>query len=430
MLKFSELLVEKREAKPKKPKEFNINDAKGKLYEILLGSHLHHGTNESGKPNAFLTHYRDEDNKRPEDVHNYIRDELEKRHPGMYDEVNRHAIEGAQHARDQLAAHGHTKIHETAWTSQKGDHHKFTGEHDPASDADLMIRTENGPVGLSLKYGESKDMNLRNPGLETLEKAAGLQHGELAQMRDSHYAMAKKIGIRDHEHYKAMRYHGAPEDKQKAADADASALFTQKAMAKKISDGLAARAEQDPEFLKSYVRDTISPRTKFQHFRIHTRPDSKGGATHHMSDMQDDAAKLDSFDHFRVVPHNGDTISYRIEGRRKGSESYEPVLDQGIKKGSGPMKGFAGMTKAPFLTKVDKKKGALPMPATPKAPRKQPASATSAAAEDPGARLSAMTNEGGREPPEDKFASATHGPHDFYNSEEKQQIKGAFNVNR
>jgi len=429
MLKFSELLIEKTEAKPKKPKEFNVNDAKGKLYEILLGSHLHHGTDEkTSKPTKFLTHYRDEEGKRPEEVHNYIKDELEKRHPGMYAEVNRHAIEGAQHARDQLAAHGHTKIHETAWTSQKGDHHKFTGEHDPASDADLMVRTENGPIGLSLKYGGSKDMNLRNPGLETLEKAAGLQHGELAQMRENHYAMARRIGVRDHEHYKAL-LQGSPEDRNRAADADASALATQKGMAKKISDGLAARAERDPEFLKSYVRDTIAPRTKFQHFRIHTRPDSKGDSTHHMSDMQDDAAKLDNFEHFRVVPHKGDTISYRIEGRRVGSDSYEPVLDQGIKKGSGPMKGFAGMTKAPFLTKVDKKKGALPKPKTPKAPRKIAATPSSSPPESVESRINAMSNEGGREPPEHNVANSTHGGNDFYNPSEKQQIKGTFNVN-
>ena len=199
---------------------------------------------------------------------------------------------------------------------------------------------------------------------------------------------------------------------------------------KEIADGLAARSEQDPNFLRSYVRDTIAPETKFQHFRIHTRPDAKGNASHHMSDMQDDAAKLDAFDHFRVVPHKGDTISYRIEGRRKGSDSYEPVLDQGIKKGSGPMKGFAGMTKAPFLTKVDKKKGALPKPAKPKAPRKQIATAQSSPPESVESRINAMSNEGGREPPEDKFANATHGPRDFYNPEEKQQIKGAFNVNR
>jgi hypothetical protein len=77
--------------------------------------------------------------------------------------------------------------------------------------------------------------------------------------------------------------------------------------------------------------------------------------------MQDDSAKLDDFEHFRVVPHTGG-ISVKIEGRRRGKRDdgsdhpYEPILDQAIKKGSGPMKGFASTTKAPFLTKKDKGK--------------------------------------------------------------------------
>jgi hypothetical protein len=368
MLKFSEIILEAREKKPPKEREFNLNDAKGKLYEILTGSHLHHGTGRDGMPNSFLTHYRDEEGKSPKEVHDYIKAELDKRNPGAYEEILRHSTEGAQHLRDQLAAHGHGNINETAWTSQKGDHHKFTGEHDPNSDADIMVRTENGPVGLSLKYGKSKDMNLRNPGLETLEKAAGLNPGELDALREQHNNHVKNnLGIRDHAHYKELRAAGGTS--QHIVDAaDASALSAQKTMAKKVADGLSARAEQDPEFLRNYVKNTISPQTKYQHFRLHTRPDDRGNSTHHLSDMQDDASKLDNFEHFRVVPHNGDTISYRIEGRRKGSDAYEPVLDQGIKKGSGPMKGFAGMTKAPFLTKVDKKKGALSSPAPAAAP--------------------------------------------------------------
>ena len=159
MIKFSELLEAK---KPPKEKEWNLNDAKGKLFEILSGSHLHKGTSEAGSPNEFLKHYRDEEGKSPKEVHDYIKRELETRNPGMYQEINRHAAEAAQHLRDQLAAHGHTKIHETAWTSQKGDHGRFTKDtlgreiHDPNSDADLMVHTENGPVGLSFESWISK----------------------------------------------------------------------------------------------------------------------------------------------------------------------------------------------------------------------------------------------------------------------------------
>ena len=200
---------------------------------------------------------------------------------------------------------------------------------------------------------------MRNPGLASLENSAGLNSGELGSIRDAHYNyVVNTLGIRNHDHYKELKAQGGTSQKI-VDDANASALNAQKMMAKKVADGLTIRASQNPEFLRSYVRDSIAPQTKFQHFRLHARTDDKGGATYHMSDMQDDAAKLNDFDDFRVVPHDGKSITYRIEGRRKGSADYEPVLEQSIKKGSGPLKGFAGITKAPFLTKVDKKIGSL-----------------------------------------------------------------------
>jgi hypothetical protein len=152
-----------------------------------------------------------------------------------------------------------------------------------------------------------------------------------------------------------------------------------------------------------------------------------------MSDMQDDAAKLDNFEHFRVVPHKGDTISYRIEGRRVGSDSYEPVLDQGIKKGSGPMKGFAGMTKAPFLTATDMKRGALQTPPpSNRIPGSQgqslniPKSRRRVAApqQSDDERMSAMTSEGGREPPPRTLAGGTHGGLNMYSPLEQKQLTG------
>ena len=434
MLKFSEL-VEAKEKKPPKEKEFNVNDAKGKLYEILMGSHLH-GTFTKGHANQgkFLQHYRDEDGKRPEEVHNYLRDELEKREPGAYNEIMRHAGEGAEHLKDQLAAHGHHNVNEVAWTSQKGDHKRFTDEDDPNSDADLMVKTENGPVGLSLKYGKTKNMNLRNPGLETLEKAAGLQPNELGKLREDHYATVRKMGIRDHAHYKAM-LKGDDEQRGKAADAVNNALMTQKAMAKKVADGLTAKTTgpdgqttpEGSEYLRNHIRDTVAPQTTFQHFRLHTRPNGRGGATHHMSDMQDDAAQLDDFKDFRVVPHKGDKISYRIEGRRHGSDDYEPVLDQGIKKGSGPMKGFAGMSTAPYLTAADSKKGALTKAPAAAPNRKhgsqgQSITIPSATQQSDDARMAAMSTDGGREPEPRTLGNGTHGGLNMYNPEEKAAL--------
>jgi len=420
--KFLESLLEARAKKAPKEKEFNLNDAKGKLYEILAGSHLQHGTHKTGRPNSMITHYRDEEGKSPQDVHDYIKKELEARQPGLYKEINQHAIEGASHIRDQLAAHGHTNIGDTAWTSQPGDHNKFTGEDDPNSDADIMVKGNNGPVGLSLKYGKTKDMNLRNPGLETLEKAGGLKPGALDELRKEHQRNLEFFDIQGHDHYKQLKASSNPAERAQADAANKSALETQRKMAKMVADGLSARAEKDPEFLRNHVKSTIAPQTTFQHFRLHTRPDGKGGATHHLSDMQDDASKLDDFEDFRVVPHDGTTISYRIEGRRKGKREdgsdhpYEPVLDQGIKKGSGPTKGFAGMTKAPFLTRKDKGKALVTPP--PK-PRTKSTPVKPAPAEDP--RIAAMSTDGGREPPERIVANSTHSGKNFYAPHELQK---------
>ena len=400
---FLESLLEAKEKKPPKEKKFNLNDAKGKLFEILAGSHFEHGTHKSGRPNDLLTHYRDEEGKSPKDVHKYIKDELDARHPGMYDEINRHAAEAAGHLRDQLTAHGHSEVGKTAWTSQPGDHGRFTGIEDPNSDADIMVKGNNGPVGISLKYGKNKDMNLRNNGLDELENMAALEKGSLTGVRAAHQKELERLDLQTHDQYKAYRDSSDASQKNIANLAEKSAIESQREMARKISEGLSKRssAADGHEFLKQYVRDRISPPTQYQHFRLHSRPNDKGGVTHHFSDMQDDSAKLEDFEHFRVVPHTGG-ISVKIEGRRKGSNSYEPVLDQAIKKGSGPMKGFASTTKAPFLTKKDKGK-ALVAPKTIEPSKAAPVSRAPTPEED------AMTNEGGREPNKG-FAAGYHHP--------------------
>jgi hypothetical protein len=329
-------------------KEFNLSDAKGKLYEILAGSHLIHGTHKSGMPNKFLSHFRDEEGKSPEEVHDYIKKEIDKRHPGLYSQINQHAKDAAEHMRNHLSSDGHHTVHEGAWTSQAGDHKRFTGEDDKNSDADIMVRTNKGHIGISMKYGGNKDMNLRNNGLESLEKMGKLPAGALTSERETHNKNLQNMGVSSHQEYKRLRDSKNAKEKATANKAEESALQAQKNMAKKMSQGLAKNLSS--EDLRHYVKERIAPQTKFQHYRIHSRTDDRGNAEHHMQDVQHDSNKLNHFEHFRVVPHTGG-ISVKIEGKRKGSDKYEPILDQAIKKGSGPTKGFASATKAPFLTK-------------------------------------------------------------------------------
>jgi hypothetical protein len=158
------------------------------------------------------------------------------------------------------------------------------------------------------------------------------------------------------EEYKRMRDEGTPKEKKLAAAADDSALVAQRNMAGHLTRGI---SQYNSDQLKNYVKERIAPKTKFQHFRVHTRPDASGAATHHMGDVQEEAKKLDNFAELRPVAHTGG-ISAKIEGRRHGSDRYEPILDQAIKKGSGPTKGFASATKAPFLSKSDAPKPTKP----------------------------------------------------------------------
>ena len=358
-----------------------LNDDKGKLFEILTGSHLHGGSHSSGAPNKMLEHYRNEDQKTPVEVHDEIKSHFDKRHPGLYNEIAKHAKDAAHHIRGELAAQGHHTIHHGAWTSQKGDHEAFTSHKDPNSDADVMLRTNKGPVGISLKYGSMEKPNLRNPGFDTTERKTGMQKGELDMERQVHAQNLKDEGIAPgkagHEQAKKWEKSGTPQQKAAMSRLRDSALNVQRKVAQKTQNKLST---MNSDQLKDYVANTISPKTKYQHFRYHALVNDKTGeASPHMSDMAQDRNKLDKFEEFKAQPHDGKNISVRIHGRRVGSSSWEPVLEHGVKKGSGVTKGFALTTKAPFLTEKNPKKikdissapPAVDLTKAPVAPRKR-----------------------------------------------------------
>jgi len=321
--------------------EFNLSDSKGKAFEILAGSHLKHGSGKDGHPAGYLSHYRDENENSPSQVLNYIKKELDERHPGMYDEINNHAREAAEHMRKHLKDNGHDTFHDIAWTSQPSDHKSFTGQEDPNSDADVMLRTNKGPIGISLKYGTQKQPNLRNPGLNSIEELAGLKKGEITSLYDKHNENLKNLGFtntakKNHEAYKANK--NSPEAKA----AEQSSLDVRRQIAKKWQDGYAA---MNSDQLKNTIVSLIAPETKFEHYRMHTRP-TGSGLQHHMGGIQDEANEM--FKHyaeFKAVPHSGEGITAQILGRHHGSDEWHPVISHGVKNTSGPMKGIAGTTK-------------------------------------------------------------------------------------
>ena len=358
MLRFSEYLPEARKA----AKELkNVEDAKGKLFEILAGSYLLHGKHpKTGMPNKFLEHYRDEDGFRPEEVHDKIKSFLQKKSPGLYEQIVGHSHDAAQHLTNELRQRGMGTINNLAWTSQKGDHERFTGVDDPNSDADLMAKGSNerneqlDPLGLSMKYGKQKDPNLRGNGLDALEQLAGLKKGDLEGLREKHYDHIRShgigTGISGDAEYKAL----SAKEHPIAKSIDDHALQTQQEMSKRFSNGLGKLSSED---LRTAIKKIIAPETKYQHLRHHTQVNNDGSANHETHDVQDHANKtLGDYEEFRVRPHSGG-ISTVIEGRRKGADNFETAMQIGMKKSrtfSG--RGFNSFTKAPMLRKGRKTK--------------------------------------------------------------------------
>lgn len=336
MLNFSNFITEGA-----KNSEFNVNDAKGKAFEILSGSHLRHGTDKKGNPKNLLTHFRDEKGKAPSEVLAYIKQEMDKRHPGMFDQINQHAREAADHMRAHLKKNGHHTINEIAWTSQPSDHESFTGEKDPNSDADIMLRTNKGPIGISLKYGTQKNPNLRNPGLDTIEQLAGLKRGSIVNEYNKHQDTVRQLGFNgsqaeNHEAFKANK------NSRAAQAAVESGLNTRRQIAKKWQNGY---SKMNSDQLREKIVSLVSPETKFEHYRLHTRP-TASGVTHHMGSVQDDIrGALSHYAEFKAMPHSGAGISVQILGRHHGSNDWHPVVTHGVKGTSGPMKGMNGTTK-------------------------------------------------------------------------------------
>lgn len=358
MLPFSNFLIEARKAEAELK---NVEDAKGKLFEILAGSYLLHGAHpKTGMPAKFLEHYRDEDGFRPQEVHDKIKAALTKLSPGTYEQVVQHAQSASNHLRDELKKRNIHNISHLAWTSQKGDHERFTGVEDPNSDADLMVKGTDqkgkliDPVGLSMKYGKQKDPNLRGNGLDALEQIAGLNKGDLEGLREAHYDHIRNQGLATGKAGDAQYKELAKQKHPTAASIDDHALKTQQEMSRRFTSGLSKLSSED---LRNSIRNIIAPETKYLHIRHHTQVNPDGSANHETHNIQDHAnSVLGNYEEFRVRPHSGG-ISTVIEGRRRGSDNFETAMQIGMKKSrtfSG--RGFNSFTKAPMLREGRKTK--------------------------------------------------------------------------
>lgn len=320
------------------------NDDKGKLFELLHAKHMHPET-------KLPTHYRDEEGKSPEEVHNAIKGRITK---PEYQTIERHARDSAHAMRQHLREQGHNPDHisNVAWTSNGArDVARFTGKDDPHNDSDVMYQfkhPKSGKVthaGVGLKYGSQKEPNIRNPGLDSLERMTGAK--TLLSRFKSHKKKLTTLGYKgttaeNHAQWKKEK------TSTRGKAAEASKLETTRGMARDVHKALAEKSSGD---LANYVRGVVSPQTVHTTFRMHTRTshnEAGSNANHHIDEPSKDIEHhLSQFSELMMDKKHSGGISVVIRGRRKSDGKVVPVLQHAIKGVSGPMKGLAATTKLP-----------------------------------------------------------------------------------
>jgi len=322
------------------------NDDKGKLFEVLHAMHMH-------PDKQFPTHYRDEiTQKSPEETHNAIKKRIT---PAEYNTINDHARSSAERMRAHLTEQGHNPAHIThvAWTSNgANDVAKFTGNEDPHNDSDVMYRFKHPKtgktthVGIGLKYGSQREPNIRNPGLESLEKMTGAK--TLVNGFEKHKKKIASLGYRESSAEKNHEVWKKEKNSVRGKAADASKLETTRRMARDIHKAL---SEKTSEELGHYVRNVVSARTAHPVYRMHAHTshnEAGSSATHYIDEPSKDIdTHLSQFSELFMDKKHSGGISVYIRGRRKSDGKIVNVLQHAVKGISGPMKGIAATTKLP-----------------------------------------------------------------------------------
>jgi len=319
----------------------SVSDAKGKLHEVATLYAF------SGNVWSNTLHYRAE-GQSPLDIFNVCANTLG--HDAtvriMDDSYGTFLnIVERLHADDVLAA---TNAYwDATWTSNEdsvgalGDHERFTGVKDLNSDADIMIRTEEGPLGISLKYGNSRNPNLKNPGKPLIEEMLRLE--DLDRHRKPHDELLAALGFTgsaqaNHQAFKAERY------SERSLAAVRSSLAYRKAIAAEIRNALTQRTEAE---VKEFVLGLCANPTVFKHYRSLTH--TKGEDTrYHVADVVEHATKMaDQYVDWHIARQNNMTVTIKGTHREHGTEEVLAMLQ--IKNQSGPMKSWNGTITAPML---------------------------------------------------------------------------------
>lgn len=388
------------------------SDDKGKLHELLLAKYLHPDT-------KLPDHHRSESENidhagTPQQVHDRLK---QKVGDDVYNEIESHARQTANEIHKHLKDNGHVgganghHIGSVFWSSNPdkanvaGDHEKTTGVKDINSNADLIVRFHDkngktaGHFGVSAKYG-SQEPNYRNPGLDAMEKMAGLKTGTFAKHMDEHKQRMDNLQytgsadnrnyqtkidelssggidkIRDelHKHQKTLASGGKLKPKEKlmyenakvfvdnhdALDKKAQAEFIRKAQyraqearssnvhaRKSIAKEFhAALSQKKPDELAQLIRNSVSPQTHIPHIVAHSKVKDDGSAhsiVKHMHSLADE--HLSNFDLSTLGAHvgNGTSVTFKANHIKTGKRMNVGMIN--IKSSSGAHKGSVGSLK-------------------------------------------------------------------------------------
>lgn len=330
-------------------KNNNINDATGKLNELYLAYAL--------GGNTWPNHFRDP-GYTPEEVRDVCANTVGH---DKYVEILNNTQKMSTVLTGVLVADGLmanvVDVQSVTWTSNPdfpsspGDHEKLTGIKDINSDADLMIQTisSNTFIGISAKYGSTKDITLRNPGLTTVEAMLGLSN--LNTFRDNHLNRMKELGFdgsesENHEKYKSIKGTAL------AKIAESSSLAYRRDIARVIRDRM---AEMSSDEIKDIIIELCAHKTHFPHYRTHTRT-RKHDVDHNVSNVVEyTLQRLEEHDNFHVKSDQ-DSITINVYARNLKMNEEVIMLRIFIKTISGPFKNWVANTSAPFLSDRKPKK--------------------------------------------------------------------------
>ena len=383
------------------------SDDKGKMHELLLSKYLHP---EKRLPDHHRSESENEDHAgTPDQVHDRLRKKIGD---AAYHEIDSHAKQTAEAVHKELHDEGHVgkneHISNVFWTSnpdkesKAGDHEKTTGVKDVNANADLIVRIADKHgnthhVGVSAKYGSQKP-NYRNPGIDSLEKLAGLESGSTTKHMAAHKAnmdaagytgsadnrnyqtkvdeMAAKGGAdavrQEWAHHEAKRlsgqklssketlmhkttkdfldaHDGLSKSKQSAFVAKAAArgasaresnLNARKNIAKDLHAGF---SKHSPEHITEMIRGMVSPPTHIPHIIAHSKVNDDGSAESDVKPANDIASKhFANFDMSTVRPHVSNSAAVVFKAIHKKTGKLSNVATINVKSSSGAHKGTVG----------------------------------------------------------------------------------------